>query len=178
MAINLRLLIVVAAVAVAVAAAFPVARGGISPEQASLPDGPGSEVAKSSCLVCHGAELIVQQRLPHAKWQAEVDKMERWGADVPPDKKSALIDYLATNFADHSRVQPRNPGALPDGEGVEVVKQSCLVCHGPELITQQRLTAAQWTAEVDKMIRWGAEVPADRKQALIAYLSRNFPARN
>jgi mono/diheme cytochrome c family protein len=146
--------------------------------QASLPEGPGSEVARSSCLVCHGAEPIVQQHLSRAKWQAEVEKMERWGAELPADKKAPLLDYLTARFGSHLTVSPRKPAELPDDSGVEIARESCLSCHGPEPITQQRLTTAQWSAEVEKMMRWGATVPADRKQALVEYLSRNFPSKN
>ena len=45
-------------------------------------------------------------------------------------------------------------------------------CHGPSLIAQQRLDAAGWTREVNKMIGWGATV--SDKDALIAYLARTF----
>lgn len=146
--------------------------------QASLPEGKGSDVAQVSCLACHGAEPILQQHLPRAKWQAEVEKMERWGADVPADKKPLLLDYLTEHFGNHLILPPRKPSELPDGAGVEIARGSCLSCHGPEPITQQRLTASQWSAEVDKMVRWGASVPAERKQALVDYLSRNFPSKN
>jgi mono/diheme cytochrome c family protein len=150
----------------------------LSAQDASLPDGQGVEVAKSSCLSCHGPELIVQQKLPRSKWQGEVEKMQRWGAEVSDDQKNSLIDYLTAHFGDHPMVAARQPGGLPDGDGVEVAKESCLSCHGPELITQQRLTGNQWTAEVEKMIRWGAEVSADDKQSLINYLAKGFPSKN
>ena len=172
-----RLLVVMMAVTIAIALSLRpgyASRGA----QVSLPEGRGSEVAKSSCLACHGAEPIVQQRIPRAKWQAEVEKMERWGADVPSDKKSELLDYLTANFGSHLIIPPRKPGALPDGPGLEVVQQSCLSCHGSEPISQQRLTPSQWTAEVDKMVRWGAEIPTGQKPALIDYLSKNFPSKN
>jgi hypothetical protein len=51
-------------------------------------------------------------------------------------------------------------------------------CHGPSLIAQQRLDRAGWTREVEKMIAWGAEVPAAEKESLINYLSSLFtPSR-
>ena len=43
---------------------------------------------------------------------------------------------------------------------------------------QQRLTEKQWTAEVEKMIRWGAEVSAPDKAALTAYLFSHFGPDN
>jgi mono/diheme cytochrome c family protein len=139
-----------------------------------LPAGEGSEIAAERCLACHGAEPMLQQRLPRDKWVGEVDKMIRWGAEVPAESKDKLVDYLAKNFAYHPILPPKMPGALPDGDGREVVDQACTGCHGGEPISQQRLSRAQWTAEVDKMIRWGAELTADQKTRLLDYLAKNF----
>lgn len=53
--------------------------------------------------------------------------------------------------------------------------ENCLMCHGADMTTRQRLTPKQWTAEVEKMIGWGTPLPLDRKDALIAYLSEQYP---
>jgi len=143
-------------------------------QENKLPAGEGMDIATDRCLSCHGPEPILQQRLLRDKWVGEVDKMIRWGAEVPGDSKDKLVDYLARNFPYHPIIPPKMPGSLPDGEGKDVVDQSCLSCHGGEPISQQRLSRAQWTAEVDKMIRWGAEVPAEQKNRLLDYLSKNF----
>jgi mono/diheme cytochrome c family protein len=174
---NMRLLVVLLLAVLGAVGLFEASRTSAA-QQPSLPDGPGSDIAQTSCLACHGPEPIAQQHLPRAKWQGEVEKMERWGAEVPPDKKNALIDYLAANFGARQSIAPRAAGPLPGGEGIDVVKESCLACHGPEPITQQRLTSAQWTGEVEKMVRWGADVPADKKKTLIDYLAKNFPSKN
>ncbi len=49
-----------------------------------------------------------------------------------------------------------------------------MACHGPSLIAQQRVDRNGWTREVDKMIRWGARVAPEDKDALVAYLARTF----
>ena len=49
---------------------------------------------------------------------------------------------------------------------------SCVPCHSLRLVDSQRLSAAAWTKEVDKMIGWGAVVP--NRQLLIDYLSANY----
>jgi hypothetical protein len=46
------------------------------------------------------------------------------------------------------------------------------------MIRQQRLTQKQWEANVAKMIGWGAVVPEDQKDALVAYLLQNFGPDN
>ena len=51
---------------------------------------------------------------------------------------------------------------------------ACLECHEARIIVQQRLSKATWTKEVDKMVKWGAVVEANDRDALIDYLSGNF----
>ena len=48
--------------------------------------------------------------------------------------------------------------SLPAGNGRQLVEASCFPCHSADILVQQRLTEKQWTATVDKMIRWGAVV--------------------
>jgi mono/diheme cytochrome c family protein len=66
---------------------------------AELPAGPMQAKATTSCLECHEARIILQQRLSKAAWTKEVDKMTKWGAVVDPADRDALIDYLSTNFS-------------------------------------------------------------------------------
>lgn len=68
--------------------------------------------------------------------------------------------------------------ALPEGDGKADVEAACYACHSSDLLVQQRLTEKQWTATVEKMERWGAVVPAGRKDAVVRYLERNFGPRN
>ena len=69
-----------------------------APKDDPLPAGDAKEKAASACLACHGARIIVQQRLSKAAWGKEVDKMTKWGAEVDPKDRDALIDYLSANF--------------------------------------------------------------------------------
>jgi hypothetical protein len=66
---------------------------------ADLPAGPMQAKATTTCLECHEARIILQQRLSKAAWTKEVDKMTKWGAVVDPADRDALIDYLSTNFS-------------------------------------------------------------------------------
>jgi hypothetical protein len=63
-----------------------------------LPAGPAKEKAEAACLTCHEARVIVQQRLSKPAWTKEVDKMMKWGAEVDPKDRDALIDYFSANF--------------------------------------------------------------------------------
>jgi mono/diheme cytochrome c family protein len=64
-----------------------------------LPPGAMQAKATTSCLECHEARIILQQRLSKATWTKEVDKMMKWGALVDAADRDALIDYLSTNFS-------------------------------------------------------------------------------
>ncbi len=52
-----------------------------------------------------------------------------------------------------------------------LIASDCLSCHAEEMIAQQRLTKAQWTAVVKKMHGWGAPVEADDIDPLVTYLA-------
>jgi hypothetical protein len=64
-----------------------------------LPPGPMQAKATTSCVECHEARIILQQRLSKAAWTKEVDKMVKWGAVIDTTDHDALIDYLSTNFS-------------------------------------------------------------------------------
>ena len=63
---------------------------------------------------------------------------------------------------------------LPNDKGKAETEAACYACHSADLLAQQRLTPKQWTATVEKMMRWGAEVKDSDKQVVIDYLSRHF----
>ena len=65
---------------------------------ADLPSGTMQAKATATCLECHEARIILQQRLSKAAWTKEVEKMTKWGATVDPADRDALIDYLSENF--------------------------------------------------------------------------------
>ena len=67
---------------------------------------------------------------------------------------------------------------LPEGPAKDVADRACLNCHSGDVLRQQRLTEKQWTANVTKMIGWGAEVPEDRREELVRYLAKNFGPGN
>jgi hypothetical protein len=69
-------------------------------------------------------------------------------------------------------------GELPAGTMKPLADQACLHCHSADMIRQQKLNEKQWTAEVTKMVGWGAAVPEDKKSELVAYLLKNFGPEN
>ena len=72
--------------------------GAASSPNEQLPAGPVQEKAGAACLSCHEARIIMQQRLSKAAWTREMDKMVKWGAEVDPQDRDAVIDYFSANF--------------------------------------------------------------------------------
>jgi hypothetical protein len=59
---------------------------------------------------------------------------------------------------------------------MELVLGSCVMCHAPEILAQQRLDRPTWEVIVDRMITYGAPItPATRPlivEYLVTYLGR------
>jgi hypothetical protein len=63
----------------------------------TFPEGPGSHAINDNCLVCHSADMVLNQpAMSKTAWQAEVDKMRNvYKAPVEPGSVAAIVDYLA-----------------------------------------------------------------------------------
>jgi len=66
---------------------------------------------------------------------------------------------------------------LPEGKGVELARDKCVICHEADLIVSQRLSRQGWVREVEKMIRWGAVVSDAEKEILVEYFAAHFAPR-
>lgn len=69
---------------------------------------------------------------------------------------------------------PRTPGPLSRAEGEALVKNACLSCHSEDMLEQQRLTLAQWTKEVTKMVGWGANLDPIDTAPLTSWLAATY----
>ena len=136
-----------------------------------------AQIMASCTASCHGPSLIAQQRLDRDGWNREIDKMMRWGAVVPAAEKNAFINYLASSF-NPSRPRPDSGKTIPDGKGSDVFKVTCLSCHDDKPVAALKGDRAAWTREIEKMMNWGAYVPAQRKDELIEYLTTVFSGKS
>ena len=92
-------------------------------------------------------------------------------------KRAPLLLAAATLLL--AAAKPRPPlgtqfHQLPAGTGKAQTEAACLRCHSADMLAQQHLTEKQWTAGVEKMMRWGAVVSDRDKPVIIAYLSGHF----
>jgi ubiquinol-cytochrome c reductase cytochrome c subunit len=81
-----------------------------------------------------------------------------------------VFALAATAFADDDEDRE-----LERALGRRAFEENCLMCHAAELTTAQRLSPAQWRAEVDKMIGWGSPLPREDVGRLASYLAREYP---
>jgi len=85
---------------------------GQTPQTSDLPPSDMQGKARTACMECHDARIILQQRLSKATWAKEIDKMTKWGAVVNSADRDALIEYLSVNFPSVKAPEPaaRVPG--------------------------------------------------------------------
>ena len=76
-----------------------------------------------------------------------------------------------------STAVPAVAAAGPNPASSAQFKSTCGACHEDDLIRQQRLTRGQWGREIDKMVRWGAQVKPDERETFLDYLTNNFGPR-
>ena len=90
-------------------------------------------------------------------------------------KHSVAISLFVVAFVVPSVLaQSASSPELPAGPMQAKATTACAECHEARIIVQQRLSKAAWTKEVDKMVKWGALVEPQDRDALIDYLSANF----
>lgn len=99
------------------------------------------------CAVCHSTDLVIQQRLDRARWEAIIQKMIHWGAELSAEEARLLTGYLASRYhpdlPDQEPVPPAVPeapappaaqSAQPSGVAArgEIVYayNNCQACHG------------------------------------------------
>lgn len=101
------------------------------------------------CSVCHSPDLITQQRLPPDRWNATVEKMMHWGAELSQGEADLLTGYLATRYhpgapdhlppidRDPGKAEPLRPEPAAEGpltgvatRGAGIFEHNCQACHG------------------------------------------------
>lgn len=112
--------------------------------------GPRAEgLIVARCSVCHSPDLIAQQRLPKDRWQATVEKMKHWGAEISDDEAELLVRYLSARYhpaapdhlppfdhelrrAEPLTQEPADAGPLVGvaARGSGIFEHNCQACHG------------------------------------------------
>jgi competence protein ComEA len=72
--------------------------------QKDLPDGKGKETTQRICGACHGAEIVLGRKMDKDGWTQLVVSMVQRGAQGTDDEFAEIVDYLATNFGNDSKI--------------------------------------------------------------------------
>lgn len=62
---------------------------------------------------------------------------------------------------------------IPRTPGWELIMR-CAICHSVDIAVQQRFGPQGWSDTLDRMIKYGAPIPPEDKQVLMAYLLRHY----
>ena len=71
----------------------------------SLPNSPGKDTFESVCSLCHdGPAAVTGKQWSRTQWEAKVAEMLQEETDVTSEERSAIVEYLATNFKPGGRI--------------------------------------------------------------------------
>ncbi len=60
----------------------------------------GQALVEQKCTVCHGLDRIQAKSENKEQWSAIVDQMVAKGAQLSPEEKTAVVDYLAATYGE------------------------------------------------------------------------------
>lgn len=120
-------------------------------EEASALSARAEGLIAARCGVCHSTDLITQQRLPRAKWEATVAKMRHWGAELSDEDAAALVEYVSGRYdpsapatlAPALSAPTQAPAAVPAAadrptgvprRGAKLFATTCQACHGDKAV--------------------------------------------
>jgi len=64
---------------------------------------------------------------------------------------------------------------LPDGPGKQTTIAVCGKCHSPERVVALHQSRRAWQSTISQMVSMGANASDDQLNAILDYLSKNFP---
>ncbi len=64
--------------------------------------------------------------------------------------------------------------SMPTGEGKKTVVRICSECHSLQNVVNQKNTTSGWEAVIDEMTKRGAQIFADDKKMVVAYLDKYY----
>ena len=65
---------------------------------ASTPETASPDSYRAACFSCHDEHMMQQQYLTREQWDREINKMTGWGAQVGPQNRDAILNYLSSQF--------------------------------------------------------------------------------
>ncbi len=125
----------------------------------------GATLVETRCSTCHTTDRIFAADKDAAGWASTVDRMIDYGAQLTPDERQTVIDYLSGAAMEGAG---DSMGAALDG--ATLVETRCSLCHGTDQIYAADMDEEGWTNTVDRMIDYGAQLTETERQTVIDYL--------
>jgi hypothetical protein len=69
-----------------------------SAAETSAPETASADGYKAACFSCHDEHMMQQQHLTREQWDREINKMTGWGAQVTPQDREEILNYLSSQF--------------------------------------------------------------------------------
>ena len=120
-------------------------------------------IINASCLGCHNLRPIETSAHDAAGWKTVIDAEIARGAKLAAADVPFLVDYLAFEH-----------GPVPEGNGKEILLNTCTMCHDLKRIRLGRRTADEWEETLNTMLNEGAPLSDEQFPVIHAYLSRYF----
>jgi cytochrome c5 len=124
----------------------------------------GRRLFFDACGSCHDAELTATSRFDSPQEYAPlVERMVGRGASVSEQQMPVLLDYLFKTYGNR---------------GNATVNAACTGCHALDVFGNFKgADRSAYRVMVERMISYGASVPADRVSPLVDYLFRTYGNR-
>ena len=87
--------------------------------QTQLPEGPGKAIVQSVCTQCHDLTQAVSTGRTRDHWDVVVQKMIDYGAELPTNQMSVVLDYLAKSFPESVQAPAAATGNRAAGRNAE-----------------------------------------------------------
>lgn len=87
--------------------------------------------------------------------------------------KSTAVTTRPSPRPSASPVAPTAPTATAASpSGPQLIQQRCVGCHGMDVVVAKKRTTAEWSAVLDQMIGYGAQLDAQERRLVMRYLPR------
>ncbi len=97
--------------------------------RAQVPAAQGRELVLKYCSACHGIERVQGAGATAGGWSERLERMNRWGAKVPPELVMPMANYLAAAF-------PVRPRSLSIDASVTTISVSPVAVHPVQTVVR------------------------------------------
>jgi competence protein ComEA len=104
----------------------------VHPQQSTeFPDGPGKDALLKTCSRCHSPNLVIANGQDREGWENTITKMVSLGAVGTDEDFTAILDYLAKNFPQQTKinVNKATAAALETGLSLSTKEAEALVAY-------------------------------------------------